>query len=149
MNQELSLRIVLQNPPAGVDFGLQKGHGREYATVQTQRSNRQSLHFSLTVTVKRTENKDQSPSFRGIFVQGPPNAQFIYPDIGTAAGQADSVWSRRLKIPLQGISGEMIDQLQANAHPFLEAHIPGTGKDGGPTCGTVKPFSGWCIGQPV
>lgn len=149
MNQELSLRIVVQNPPTGVDFGLQQGHGRAYTTIQTQRSNAQDLHFNLTITVKRTENNDLLPSFQGLFVQGPANARFIYLDIGTAAGQADSVWSRRLKIPLQGISWEMINQLQANANILLEARIPGTGKDGGPTCGTVKPFSGWHIGQPV
>jgi len=27
----------------------------------------------------------------------------------------------------------------------METSIPGTGKDGGPNCATVKPFNGWKI----
>ena len=38
MNQELTLKIVLENPPSGVDFGLQKGSGNKYETIQIQRS---------------------------------------------------------------------------------------------------------------
>jgi len=25
----------------------------------------------------------------------------------------------------------------------METHVPGTGKDGGSNCATVKPFGGW------
>ena len=38
MGRELTLRIVLENPPTGVDFGLQKGRGSDYETIQSQRS---------------------------------------------------------------------------------------------------------------
>nr|WP_206108274.1 DUF5990 family protein [Paludisphaera soli] len=38
MNVELRLRIVLESPPAGVDFGLQLGKGSDYETIETQRS---------------------------------------------------------------------------------------------------------------
>ena len=27
----------------------------------------------------------------------------------------------------------------------IEVRVPGTGRDGGPTCGTVKQFSGWML----
>lgn len=37
MERELTLRIVLEKPLAGVDFGLQKGRGSEYETIQKQR----------------------------------------------------------------------------------------------------------------
>jgi hypothetical protein len=37
MEAELHLRIVLEKPPAGVDFGLQEGKGHAYKTVRIQR----------------------------------------------------------------------------------------------------------------
>ncbi len=143
MNQELTLKIVLENPPGGVDFGLQKGSGNKYQTIQIQRSGDKNLEFEFAITVKLTN--DGLPNFLGEFVQGPPARRFIYIDIGTYAGQKDSGWSRRLKIPLTEISLNTIKELSTNNNKILEARVPGTGKDNGPNCATVKPFSGWHI----
>jgi len=140
MERELSLRIVLEQPPAGVDFGLQKGHGNNYETVQTVRSKTADLNFEFTVRV--AQGKDRLPNFLGPFVQGPPRERFVYLDIGTYAGQTGSLWSRRLKVPLRNITWDMIKQASDSAK-VLEARVPGTGKDGGPSCATVKPFAGW------
>jgi hypothetical protein len=79
----------------------------------------------------------------GPFVQGPPRQRFVYIDIGTCAGQADSCWSRRLKIPLAGIPAKAIE-----AGGVLEARVPGTARDGGPSCATVKDFDGWKRVEP-
>ena len=141
MEQEITLHIVLQKPPPGVDFGIQKGSGSKYDTVQKQRSASNDLHFEFTVAVRKS--KDSSPGFYGPFVQGTPADRFVYIDIGTFAGQAGTFWSRRLKIPLKGITWEMINNSAAGS--IIGTHIPGTGKDGGPTCGTIKPFDGWSI----
>jgi hypothetical protein len=140
MEREVNFRIVLAQPPPGVDFGLQKGHGSNYETVQTVRSKTADLSFEFTVRV--AEGKDGLPNFLGPFVQGPPRERFVYLDIGIWAGQIDSLWSRRLKIPLRDITWDMIKQASDHAQ-VLEARVPGTGKDGGPSCATVKPFSGW------
>jgi hypothetical protein len=78
---------------------------------------------------------------RGSFVQGSADNKFVYIDIGTCAGQPDTIWSRRLKIPLTGITWRVIDSLTSNS--MLQTSVPGTGKDGGPNCATVKPFAGW------
>jgi hypothetical protein len=32
-----------------------------------------------------------------------------------------------------------------DASVIIEARVPGTGRDGGPTCGTVKQFAGWVL----
>ena len=146
MERELTLRIILKKPPVDVDFGLQKGRGSDYETIQKQRSKAKDLYFEFTVGVKASR-KDAMPAFQGPLVQGPPGERFIYIDIGTYAGQTDSCWSRRLKIPLSGITWDMIDRLLANSESVLETRVPGTGKDGGPTCGTVKPFKGWNLGR--
>ncbi|WP_080054952.1 DUF5990 family protein [Spirosoma aerolatum] len=143
---ELQLRIVLVNPPAGIDFGLQQGSGHTYETIQTQRSTTQDLVFSFTVRVKGDAVTDPAPTLLGHFVQGPPSSRFVYLDIGTAAGQADSVWSRRLKIPLT-ITWPLIEQVSMHPKQLLETLVVGTNKDGTPTCGTVKPFAGWRVGN--
>ena len=144
MNQELSVRIILESPPTGVDFGIQKGSGNKYETILKQRSNKDDLYFEFKISVK--EGKTSLYNFTGPYVQGPSNERFIYIDIGTAAGQINSVWTRRLKIPLRDISSEMIKQILVDSSLILETKVPGTGKDGGPNCATVKPFSGWHLG---
>lgn len=138
---EVRLRVVLVAPPAGVDFGLQDGKGSDYKTIQKQRSKGKDLAFELTVTAK--DNRDDGlPNFLGPLTQGPATGRFIYIDIGKLAGQFDSCWERRIKVPLGGITWDMIEKA-ADAKSVLEAQLPGTGKDGGPSCATVKPVEGW------
>lgn len=142
-NNELTLRIILQAPPAGVQYCLQKGSGHQYETEQTQQAAGGDLVFTLSTKVKA--DKNNLPDFSGPFVQGPVGERFIYLDIGTMAGQAASPWQRRLKIPLRGITWEMMEQATGTSLNVLETHVPGTGKDGTPTCATVKPFNGWQV----
>lgn len=74
---ELSLHIVLQKPPAGVHFGLQKGSGNKYETVQVQLSGWNDLHFNLTITTRGERAKDPTPRFGGPFAQGSYPDNFI------------------------------------------------------------------------
>lgn len=145
MNRELAVRITLERPPSGIDFGVQKGSGHTYETILLQKSGEGNLSFAFTIVLKK--NKAGLPDFAGLCVQGPPNERFIYIGIGKAAGEVNSVWSRRLKVPLSGISPEMIEQLLADSSLILETSVPGTGKDGGPNCATVKPFPGWKLSR--
>ncbi len=144
MIRELPLRIILERPPTGVDFGIQKGTGNHYETILLQKSSTGDLRFEFKILLKETKNSLYN--FAGPIVQGPSNERYIYIDIGTAAGQKDSEWTRRLKIPLINISEETIEQILNNYSLVHETIVPGTGKDGGPNCATVKPFSGWKSG---
>lgn len=143
---ELKLRIILEQPPKGFDFGLQKGRGTIYETVQKKRFSGKDLIFEFTVDVivdgDLKSGGKASPGFAGPFVQGPTRGQFVYIDIGTYAGQADSAWGGRLKVPLIGITTAMI-----HSGKFLETRVPGTARDGSPTVATVKPFDGWKLAQ--
>ena len=143
MESELKLKIILLKPTADVVFGLQKGSGNNSETIQKQMSGSRDLSFNFSIKVKGDSAKDESPKFSGAFVQGPPRQKFIYIDIGTCAGQTSAMWSRRLKIPLTGITWTDIDYFIENPDSIMEARVPGTGKDGGPNCATVKPFDGW------
>ena len=143
METELTFQIRLEKPPPGIDFGLQNGHGSSYETVQKQRSAAGDLYFEFTVKLKATGNA--GPDFLGPFIQGPKGSRFIYIDIGTYAGQTDTPWSRRLKIPLTGITAAMTGKLVNDPSLIFATTVPGKGKDGGPNCATVKPFAGWTI----
>jgi hypothetical protein len=84
---------------------------------------------------------DSMAALGGPFVQGPRRQRFVCIDIGTYAGQADSCWSRRLKVPLDEIPPKFIA-----AGGVLEGRVAGTGRDGGPSCATVRDFEG---GKPA
>lgn len=145
MEPELVFQIILVKPPPEVVFGLQKGSGNAYETVQKQFSNSEDLIIRFTARARGDREKDSFPNFSGSFVQGPAAGQFVYIDIGTYAGQQGSIWARRLKIPLTGITWKDIDSF--SGHSVFEASVPGTGKDGGPNCAMVKPFGGWHLKQ--
>ncbi|HYC27562.1 MAG TPA: DUF5990 family protein [Chitinophagaceae bacterium] len=100
MNNELPFRIILERPTVGIDYGLQEGQGSKYKTVQTKRSDGGNIVFDFNVKYKIA---DGQPVFSGPFVHGPSGDKFIYIDIGTMAGQTDSPWTRRIKVPLAGI----------------------------------------------
>ena len=103
---EITLRLTLEKPTAGVDFALQKGRGNPFTTEQTQRSTGRDLKFEFPVVVKT--GKDGTPDFAGPYVQGPAGERFFYINIGSYAGQTDTPWGRRLKVPLYVISWSAI-----------------------------------------
>jgi hypothetical protein len=140
---ELTFRVVLQTPPPGVEYAVQVGRGAAYETIRKQRSTGGDLCFEFGVGL--STRRPAAPDFRGPVVQGPRGQRFVYIDIGTFAGQADTCWSRRLKIPLAGITWMMLGEALADAQMVLETRVPGTGRDGSPSCATVKPFDGWKV----
>ncbi len=146
MERELTFRIILEKPPSGVDFALQKGKGNKYEIVQKQRSGTRDLRFDFTARAVPGVTGDD-PNLLGPFVQGQAGARFVYLDIGVAAGQIDSNWSRRLKVPLTCITAEILKRVEKDPKLILETRVSGTGKDGGPNCATVKPFAGWKLVQ--
>lgn len=142
MKNEINFRIILQKPPREVDYGLQMGHANKYEVVQRQRATGDDLTFEFTINTK--PGKDSAIDFIGLIVQGPVGGRFIYINIGRSAGQINTHWNRRLKIPLIGITQTQIDEILKTTGVF-ETSVLGTGRDGGPNCATVKPFAGWSV----
>ena len=138
----LRLRIVLESPPPGVDFGIQRGRGSIYETIAKQRSAGGDLSFEFEVET-RSAGVGTPLDFAGPIVQGPRGGRFVYVDIGTYAGQQDTSVSRRLKVPLTGMTPDLIRRASSAGNRVLEARVPGTGKDGGPACASVRDFDGW------
>jgi hypothetical protein len=76
-------------------------------------------------------------NFLGKFAQGPKDSRFVYVNSGTYAGQHPTAWARRAKLSLMSITKEQI-QSAIDGGSFLETTMPGVGRDGGPTCASVK-----------
>ena len=142
MKNEINFRVFLQKPPSDIDYGLQMGYANQYTVVQRQKAVGDDLTFEFAINTK--PGKDSAIDFSGLFVQGPVGGRFIYINIGQSAGQINTQWNRRLKIPLIGITQSQIDEILKTSGVF-ETSVPGTGKDGGPNCATVKPFAGWSV----
>jgi Family of unknown function (DUF5990) len=142
MEREIPVRITVVQPPKGVTFRLQQGKSDLVAPAQALEDR---LSFDFTLRVVGDPAKDP-PNFRGLCAQGPSVGRFVYVNSGTSAGQAGSCWTRRAKVPLAGISWELIGQVLARPAAVLEARIRGTGKDGGPACATVPLLEGrWLV----
>jgi hypothetical protein len=137
---ELTLRITVTDPPRGVRFRLQ--HGARELTPPTT-TTKDAIIFEFPVRVG--ERPDGQPNFLGPYTQGPPAGRFVYINSGTYAGQTETCWARRAKVPLGGITRQLIHRALSESAP-VEIEIGGTGRDGGPSCGTIRfPHSAWRV----
>src|SRR4051812_45199006 len=110
MEREITLRIVVVGPPEGVTFGLQRG---KTELVDVIRTTGDDLTFDFPVRVH------EDGRFLGPFTQGPPTARFVYVNSGTGAGDRTSPWSRRAKVPLKGVTADLVDAVSAKKGAVL------------------------------
>jgi hypothetical protein len=137
MKQTLRLRIVVTEPLSGVWFALQRG--KSELVAPTSRAPELIFDFSVLADLS-----SDPPKLTGEFTQGPPAARFIYINSGTYAGQPGTVWSRRAKVPITGITTRLADQAIAN-NGVLQAVVRGIAKDGGPFCASVPLLTDWVV----
>lgn len=143
MKKALPLRLILVDAPSGVDYGVQRGRGADGEPTFVQQRVRGDVAFDFSITVS-DDGKHDRPGFSGEFVQGTPARRFIYIDVGTYAGQANTPWSRRMIVPLADITRDHVAKALTPGH-CLSVRIPGTAKDGGPNCATVSFIEGWQV----
>jgi len=97
------------------------------------RSDSIAFEFDLMVDI----NGDQ-PNFLGKYAQGAKDARFVYVNSGTYAGQHATCWSRRAKLSLMTITAKQLMEVVNDPDRCFETVMPGVGRDGGPTCASVK-----------
>ena len=135
---EVTLRVVVLHPPAGVAFRMQRGRDGLVDAVSAADG---ALVFEAAVRGGGTR-ADGGPNLRGPFAHGRPDDRFLYVNSGTSAGQAGSGWTRRAKVRLGGIGWELVDRALRDPDVVLEARLEGTGRDGGPVCAGVTLLDG-------
>jgi hypothetical protein len=136
MKHEVPIKIKVLHPLPGVAMMVQRGKGELLAPAA---ASAEELVFEFEVTVDMTERE---PNFLGRYAQGPKNARFVYVNSGTYADQ-HSHWGRRAKISLMHITREQIE-LAVKDGRTLSTEFPGVGRDGGPTCASVKGLN-WTV----
>ena len=141
----LRLRLIVLRPPPGVQFCLQRGASE---LVDVVVSTGADISFDLAVRAQPVTGAE-GVRFLGPFTQGPPAVRFLYVCSGTSAGQLDSCWTRRAKIPLSGVVWPLVEQVCTTPSVSLEACFDGRARDGGPACATVRLLDGGWRLRPV
>lgn len=139
---ELPLRIIVEQPIAGVALRLQRGKD---ALDPPSTSTATGVTFDFSVRLGKSRS-DGSLTFLGPYTQGPPASRFVYVNAGRRAGQATTQWDRRAKVPLAGITEKHVRAVTATPGKRLAVTFPGRGSDGGPVCATVRlPADAWRV----
>jgi hypothetical protein len=142
---EIPLRITLYRVPPGVRFALQKG--KSGATghpelVPPTRIDPTSISFDFAVRVA-PDKLGAKQRFLGEFTQGPAEERFVYVNSGKSAGQHDTEWNRRAKIPLTTITPALIDAVRSTLNTVLLIEIEGKAADGGPVVASRLSSTEW------
>lgn len=132
---ELQVRIVVEAPLPGLAIALQRGQAAGAALTPPASRSADAVVFDFEVTVDG-RLVDGRPRLLGPCVQGPPQARFVYLAVGRYAGQADSEWGGRIKVPLQDLGWREIEALTPGGR--LVARIAGRSPKGGPALASVR-----------
>jgi hypothetical protein len=132
---ELAIRIVVVDPVPGLAIALQRGKAAKATLVPPTSRAPDAVIFDLEVTVDG-RLQDGRPRLLGPCVQGPPEARFVYLPVGKYAGQADSEWGGRVKVPLDSLCWDQIQLLLPGAR--LAARITGQSPKGGPALASSR-----------
>lgn len=138
---ELPLRVIVRGPLPGVALALQSG--RDELVMPASTSDTQ-VTFDLTARVDLPEG-DGPMGFHGPFIRGPPRERFVHITMGKRAGQPESCWDRRAKVPLAAIAVAQVREALRTGG-MLAVSFEGRGRGGGPTCASVKlPAGPWMV----
>jgi len=132
---DLTLRIILANPPTGVVFSKQDAKNHPVDPVRSEGDLSLDIPITLTPTPLGLR-----PG--GGFVRSDGRGRFVYVASGRAAGDCQTDWQRRLKIYLHDLPADLV------AGEVVEATIAGRAKDGGPACATVPLLKSWTRVRP-
>ena len=122
--KSLKVRLVCKTMPTippdegRLDVGVQD---KAQAVHPGQKQKDGSMFFECSFEARRDESTGK-PTFRGPFVQGTPEARFLYLS-WKRKGASSTPWYWRVKIPLSGITWKEVSLAKPNE--VFEADITG------------------------
>ena len=132
MKVDIPFRVVVKDPLPGVTMQVQRGKNE---LLPPGKASKDALIFDFDISV---DMSGDMPNFLGKYSQGPKQDRFVYVNSGTSAGQKDNCWTRRAKLSLMSISKEQVEEVLESPGSRLTTSFAGRGRDGGPTCASVK-----------
>ncbi|MEP6763245.1 MAG: DUF5990 family protein [Gemmatimonadaceae bacterium] len=142
LDQEIPLRIIVENAPSRIRWMSQLGAG-ELVAPSSVVGNTITFNF----VVRAIHSKIGALDFRGAAVQGKLGERFVY--LNSESAPDVRGFDRRAKIHLKSITMEQIEQLAKNPHAMLQTRFYGTHKDGGAACASVPLLGGWEVSPSV
>lgn len=127
---EIRMRIVIEQPVAGVLHSLQTGDTGILDPKRSQAGEPLVFDFPVRIAPGRKFFGDQ------VRREG-PTRRFVYIRIGQSAGDHGTSITRRMKIDVHDTPQDLLDRAVAG-EGVVELTVNGTGKDGTPACATVK-----------
>jgi hypothetical protein len=140
MKHEVAFRVMVDDPLQDVTMQVQRGKDELLAPIE---AGAERLVFEFAITIDLSGDQ---PNFLGKYAQGPKDARFVYVNSGSYAGMTQTAWNRRAKLSLMSITPKQVDEAVAKGLIF-ETSFPGVGKDGGPTCASVKGLEWKLVGK--
>ena len=152
--ERVRLRVICVRPPQPKQyqaaFGLQDNSSTaDWVIHAGKHQPNGDIHFECECRV-RANPRTQAPTFLGPFAHGDAAKRFLYLSwrpVGWRPGHPDppSPWVRRMKLHLSIITWAQIDQA-VKTQGVLEAIVPGTASDGGPSCASIPLVGGgWSV----
>ena len=132
MKYQIPFRVIVDRPLSGVTTRVQKGKDELLEPTSISEA---EISFEFEISVDMNGN---DLNFLGKFAQGPKDSRFVYVNSGTFAGQHITPWSRRAKLSLMSITKQQVQTAADDQGSVIETTMPGVGRDGGPTCASVK-----------
>ncbi len=132
MKCDIPIRIRVLRPMPDAGMKVQRGKDELLAAVA---SSDKELVFEFEISA---DLSDAAPNFLGKYAQGPKSDRFVYVNSGRYAGNPFTQWDRRAKISLMNITGDQVRAVAADPKLVLATEFEGVGRDGGPTCASVK-----------
>ncbi|MEP6779206.1 MAG: DUF5990 family protein [Gemmatimonadaceae bacterium] len=138
LDQEISLRIIVENAPPRIRWMSQLGPGELVAPTSVAGNT-----FTFDFVVRAIHSKTGALDFRGKAVQGKLGERFVY--LNSESAPDARGFDRRAKIHLKKITMEQIEKLAKKPNAILQTRFHGTSKDGGAACASVPLLGGWEI----
>ena len=140
-SRTVHFRLVCERPPTEQDavpvaeFGLQDKQQRLHPGEPQPDGSLVYLFDLEAVPVQAQE----AVRWRGAYVHGPSAAPFLYLSV-RLVGAEESHWTKRIKVPLTGITATQFETASQMDSAVLEARVSGTGS------GTVALLGdGWSV----
>ena len=134
------IQLLVTGTLPGCCYAVQVGAA---ALDQAQLADGTDMLFRFSLNFRPGRDGGLVP--RGPLVQGRGEDRVLYICSGTMAGQSGSPWTRRAKVPLNGIVELLPAPGLGPMPPLLQGRISGLARDGGPACASVRLLEGWVL----